>query len=35
MMKRMSSNLMSLMAVDQEFWAEKLDKKCQILPTAF
>jgi hypothetical protein len=34
MMKRMSSNLMCLMAVDQEVLAEKLDKKSQILPTA-
>jgi hypothetical protein len=34
MMKRMSSNLMCLMAVDQEVLAEKLDKKRQIEPTA-
>jgi hypothetical protein len=34
MMKRMSSNLMCLMAVDQEVFnlAEELDKKSQILP---
>jgi hypothetical protein len=34
-MKRMSSNLMCLMAVMiRRFWAEKLDKKREVLPTA-